>query len=494
MVKKQAPIRRIFTIGSLTQWAWTIYLIVTLPLIVAIIYTSLEVTDYTQNSQKTLFQTVKAFERSQDFQKTIIEMERNIRQFQVLSDLGPDLYEGKDLTDYMENRNKFLLDLESLKKQFLDKQARSLLQTIVLIEEQLFIDISNNVADNEQKISTLDLTVFDHLTSLVKDLVSNSEKKVGSEAAKLSETAQHVGLKLKYSAIASIPITLILAVIFVKIITRPLKDLGRAIRNLGEEGFEKPISIRGTKDLTEIGQHLEWLRQKLNELEFEKQQFIRNVSHELKTPLATLKEGTDLLSENVVGVLNTEQQDIIHLMKMGNITINDLVQNLLEYQRTISTKVEMNYSNFELRILIERMTNEYELLLRSKNITLDNQLSDIKVRADHDKLRVIISNLFSNAVKFSPQNSTIGLTLISHDDNIIQFIIEDQGPSIEKELESIIFKDFYQGESAKGWKIKASGLGLALVKHYLQAHKGSIKLLDANKQYCGARFSLLLPQ
>ena len=77
---------------------------------------------------------------------------------------------------------------------------------------------------------------------------------------------------------------------------------------------------------------------------------------------------------------------------------------------------------------------------------------------------------------------------------MIEFIIEDQGPGISKDKQPFIFKEFYQGDSPQDWKIKASGLGLALVKHYLDAHKGTIELLQANKEYCGARFALQLPQ
>jgi two-component system sensor histidine kinase GlrK len=366
------------------------------------------------------------------------------------------------------------------------------LQVLGHNENQLYLTVSE-AKDKKLKLEKTYLKAFDPLTKQARALLAEGEKKLGIEANALSKIAKQVRINLIYSALASIPLALLLGFIFVHLLTQPIKKIGQAIRNLGEVGFDQAIAIKGPKDLTELGQHLEWLRQKLNRLESEKQQFIRNISHELKTPLATLKEGTDLLAENVVGELNAEQQDIIQLMKMGNITINDLVENLLEYQRALSTQVDLNVTTFELVPLIHRILDEYQLPLRSKNITVNSDLSRTKILADYDKLKIIISNLFSNALKFSPQGSTIGLSLNSGD-NVILLIIEDQGPGIPEDIQPLIFKDFYQGSSPLAWKIKGSGLGLALVKHYLEAHNGLIELLPATNDYCGARFSLQLPQ
>ena len=489
MTKRNTSENKTFIIGSLYQWALTSFLVVTLPLVFAIIYSVMEVANYTEKSQLTLFQTVSSTESSRIILERLISMERSIRQFQILNE--PELFDT-----YQEHRNKFQLVLESLKTKGLDGQLLKKLEALQHNENLLHQKIINNSEDDQPSKDdhlNVDLNAFDQLTTQVRALLTEGEKRVGTEAAELAVIAKRVVQRLVYFALLSIPLALLLALIFVHFLTRPIKDIGQAIRNLGDVGFEQAIAIQGPKDLRDLGLHLEWLRQKLNRVDYEKQLFIRNVSHELKTPLATLKEGTDLLAENVVGELNTEQQEIIKLMKIGNITINDLVENLLEYQRTISTQIDFNFSNFELSSLIERVTNEYQLLIQSKNIRLNTNFNTVNIKADYDKLRIIISNIFSNALKFSPQNGTIGLSLFSHN-NMIELIIEDQGPGIAKDIEPFIFEDFYQGDAPKHWKIKASGLGLALVKHYIEAQKGTIELLQANKTYCGARFALQLPQ
>lgn len=485
MNKSNIPNYKIFVIGSLYQWALATFVIVTLPLIFAIIYSVIEVSNYTQKSQKTLFQTVNSTENSRIILDRLISMERSIRQFQVLNE--PDIF-----SSYQDHRSKFLTVVKSLKSNELNQNLIGQLNSLQQNESLLHQKILRHSANNQLTLAKADLNTFDQLTSQARLLLTEGEKRVGIEANSLSKIAERVLQRLVYSTFISIPLALLLGLTFVHLLTRPIKGIGQAIRNLGEEGFEQPISIKGPHDLTEIGLDLEWLRQKLNRLEYEKQQFIRNISHELKTPLATLKEGTNLLAENVVGELNAEQQEIIRLMKLSNITIYDLVENLLEYQKTISTQTELNQSVFELAPLLERIVTEYQLLLRSKNITVIRNVSSVKVNADYDKLKIIISNVFSNALKFSPQGSIIGLTLKTQS-NLVQLTVEDQGPGINEKIKPLIFKDFYQGISPQSWNVKGSGLGLALVKHYLDAHNGSIDLLQANKKFCGARFHLLIP-
>jgi len=484
-VTKKRP-RKKTSIGSLAQWAFASFIMMSLPLIFAIVYTVSGVGSFTEKSQSTIFKAVNETESARIILERLASMERNIRQIQLF---GKSVF--YDL--YQENRNKFLVEMASLQISDRSEQLITQLDSLKHNENTFHQYFLTKLEGEEVKLTQEDLNSFDQLTQEARTLVAEGEQKVRSESDSLLKAAKQLKQELIYLAVGSIIIASLLSLFFVRLLLRPIKDIAQAIRFLGEVGFDQAISIRGPKDLQKLGGHLEWLRVRLDNLENDKQQFIRNVSHELKTPLATLKEGTDLLSENVVGELNTEQQDIIQLMKIGNITIHDLVENLLEYQRTISTQIVFNVTGFKLETLIDRVTDEYELLLRSKNIFLKSNLHSTEIDADYDKLRIVISNLFSNALKFSPQNGSIGLTLSSKD-SIITLIIEDQGPGIAKEIQPLIFKDFFYGNSTPDWKIKASGLGLALVKHYLDAHNGSIKLLSANENYCGARFSILLPQ
>jgi len=484
--KKPAKNNRRIIYGSLRELTLVSFAMVTLPLILAIIYTMNEVTNYTEKSQETLVQTVRATELSRTTLNRLILMEQSIRQFKVLNDAA--IFES-----YQQHRVAFLEVVSVLQELRLDNAFNAKVAALLLTESQLNQAILLDPQENQTYLADAPRKKFDQLTSQARDLVAIAEQRIGIEARALSVQAEQVQKHLMISTLISISVALLFALAFVNLLTRPIKSIARAIRHLGEKGFERAIIIKGPKDLTELGVHLEWLRNRLNHLEYEKLQFIRTISHELKTPLATLKEGTDLLSENVVGELNTEQQEIISLMRMSNISLNDLIDNLLEYQRTMGSQIDLNLSTFDVGELIKRAINEYQLPLRSKNISLQSHLDVTVINADYGKLEIIISNLFSNALKFSPKNGKIGISVAAQN-NYVQLLIEDQGPGIAKEIEPFIFDDFYQGNSPQLWQIKGTGLGLSLVKYYLDAHKGEVELLPATDEYCGARFLLHLPQ
>jgi len=476
---------KLFLVSSLSQWVLASFILVTLPLVLVIVDVVIEVENYNQESQKTLFQTVSSNKSSRIILERVVSMERSLRQFLVLN-------EEKIFQSYLAHRNKFIDESKSLKTKSLNRSISKKIEQLSLIEDNFYNEFIKEYEKKTQPINIKKLSIFDDLTNQARALLAEGEERLSVEAETLAKSSQRVSQRLVYSALASIPLALLLGVVLVNLLTRPIKNIGKAIRSLGEEGYDHEISIKGPKDLRELGLHLNWLRKKLSQLEHEKQQFIRNISHELKTPLATLKEGTNLLDENLVGELNAEQQEIIQLMKMGNITINDLVDNLLEYQKAISTNIEVKFTRFEVAPLINRVLNDYKLVLKNRKIDLKVNLCDVHITADQDKIRVILSNLISNAIKFSPECGLIGLGLEVEDDELM-LTVEDQGVGVAEESKPLIFEEFYQGTSPKSWSIKGSGLGLALVKYYLKFHRGKIELLQSNGLFCGARFSLRLP-
>jgi len=211
---------------------------------------------------------------------------------------------------------------------------------------------------------------------------------------------------------------------------------------LAKDDFDFSVEESGPRDLRELGKNLEGLRKELKYLENEKQHFIRSVSHELKTPLATLKEGTDLLSEEVIGALNGEQREVLSLMKMGNFNIINLVSNLLEYQRAVSIQSRLEYSQFDLSCLMSSLVEEYQLLFQSKNQAVVINNPSIQMTADYNKLKIILSNFISNAIKFSGKNTHIGFSA-KVEGKKVQILIEDQGPGIPESIRSEIFEEFF---------------------------------------------------
>jgi len=472
-------------IGSLYQWMLTSFIIVSLPLIFAILYAFMALDNYSKQAHRTVFQTVMVTENSRLLLERLISMERSIRQFQILN-------EASFFEAYIQHRHKFLKLLSDSEFNGLNQTLAIKLNSLKEDETTLFHQIYTEGINDNKVLSFTDLVGFENLVGKARDLIREGSKQQSAEVFALSKFEAEVKSRLIFIVLVSACLALLLSVFFVHFITRPIKKIGSSIKHLAKDDFDFSVEESGPRDLRELGQNLEGLRKELKYLENEKQHFIRSVSHELKTPLATLKEGTDLLSEEVIGTLNDEQREVLSLMKMGNFNIINLVSNLLEYQRAVSIQSRLEYSQFDLSSLMSSLVEEYQLLFQSKNQAVVMKNPSIQITADYNKLKIILSNFISNAIKFSGKNTRIGFSS-EVEGKKVQILIEDQGPGIPESIRSEIFEDFFQGKANEDSVMKGTGLGLAIVGYYVVKHGGKTVLLSPNKEYCGARFSLELP-
>src|SRR4029077_20259370 len=130
-------------------------------------------------------------------------------------------------------------------------------------------------------------------------------------------------------------IALAAALVLTRLIARPIAQIDSAIRQLGSADFEHPIRVSGPADLQSLGERLDWLRRRLTELEAQKNRFLRHLSHDLKTPLAALREGTELLNDQVAGPLAPPQRQVVAIMRDNSVKLQPLIEELLGYQRAL---------------------------------------------------------------------------------------------------------------------------------------------------------------
>ena len=138
-------------------------------------------------------------------------------------------------------------------------------------------------------------------------------------------------LKTRYMRTAAI--ALALAILFAVLIARPIRQLDQAIRRMGTADFGHRIEVNGPQDLRYLGQRLEWLRSRLSDLEAQQNRFLRHVSHELKTPLTAVREGAELLRDDVGGKLSPEQRDIVRIVRDNTLSLQKLIEDLLKYHQ-----------------------------------------------------------------------------------------------------------------------------------------------------------------
>jgi two-component system sensor histidine kinase GlrK len=273
-------------------------------------------------------------------------------------------------------------------------------------------------------------------------------------------------------------------------VSNRVSAIDRAISELGRGTFSRPIAIRGPADLERLAAQLEWLRGRLLDLAQEKNRFLRHMSHELKTPLANIREGTELLMDGAVGELQSSQREVTAILRENGMKLQRLIENLLSFSAWQAKSVGLEVTEFKLRPLVKSVLENQQLTLVAQRVRLDVHIEDLTPLADRGKVRLILDNLLSNAIKFTPRGGTISIHARAEREQLVMDVI-DSGPGIPTEERKRIFEAFYQGKTPQGGHVKGTGIGLSVVTEFVNAHSGSIEILEAKAG--GAHFRVRLP-
>jgi two-component system sensor histidine kinase GlrK len=290
-------------------------------------------------------------------------------------------------------------------------------------------------------------------------------------------------------------VALAIALALTRYIARPIAEIDGAIRQLGGADFNHPIAVRGPEDLRYLGRRLDWLRRRLDEFETQKNRFLRHVSHELKTPLTALREGAELLHDQVGGPLTPPQKQVVGIMRDNSVKLQRLIEELLDYQRALHAAAMLEVKPVSLDELVADAARPHQLAAASKGLRLALDTQPVALDADPEKLRSIVDNLISNAVKFTPPGGTITVKArVLGGEAVIE--VMDSGPGVPAEERESIFNLFFRGRtrvesSASGSQVKSSGLGLAIARELVEAHGGRIAVVPEGK---GGHFRVTLPR
>jgi two-component system sensor histidine kinase GlrK len=214
------------------------------------------------------------------------------------------------------------------------------------------------------------------------------------------------------------------------------------------------------------------------------------MSHELKTPLANIREGTELLMDGAVGELDSNQREVTGILRENGIKLQRLIENLLSFSAWQTSSVGLDASEFRLRPVVKQVLENQQLTLLSQRVRLDVQIEDVTLTADRGKLRLILENLLSNAVKYSPKGGSIHLRASAAGEALV-IDVADSGSGIPVEDRAHIFDAFYTGRAAKGSSLKGTGIGLSVVMECVAAHGGKVEIIDGT--YAGAHFRITMP-
>jgi len=456
------------------------FLLVALPLLGTLLYSAWHTERLTEQSRSAVSGAAAAARASRALVNRIGSIERLALQLAVLQD--PQLR-----ADFARAHASFRQTAGELSLLPLDDGQLAALKRTMEREEALF-----NQVQSPPRGRTDAQAVRDLAGALVDDayeVLAVSYLVADREVERLGASADEVHRRLIVMVLIATALALAAALVLTRLIARPIAELDSAIRQLGSADFEHRIRVGGPADLQSLGERLEWLRRRLIELEAQKNRFLRHLSHDLKTPLAALREGTELLNDQVAGPLAPPQQQVVAIMRDNSVKLQRLIEELLGYQRALYAASGLQVGAVALDGLLRQSVLSHQLAAQTKAQRVELDIAPLTVWADAAKLRSVIDNLVGNAVKFTPPGGEIRVRARQSGGSATIDVV-DSGPGVPPEEREAIFEAFFRGRAGAFGRAEGTGLGLAIAREFAEAHGGRIEVVAGGH---GGHFRVTLP-
>lgn len=453
------------------------FAIVAAPLLVAVLVGSLHLDRLTLRSERLVRDAVELTRAETALNDGLLQLERNARQYRIVG--SPELR-----SVFLERREQLRETLDTIRD---DARTPEVEEEIAALGEGLNA-VARVVAEAEPDDPRLAeaLERFAALRERAGRIVAATDRAIARELESLGETSRRIRRFLFWQSAALIPVSVVLGALFSWLILRPIGRLGRAIRSLGALETPTPIAVGGPPEIRELGRELERLRARLERSEAEKNRFLRHMSHELKTPLAAIREGTELMADGSVTPDTEAQQEILDILRASGVELQQLIENLLVVSaRDLSQEPE----TMALDGLVDEVLKRHRLAIARAELRLDRHVEGGRFTGFRTLVHSALSNLVGNAIRFSPAGGILYLRLRSGGGRLV-IEVADEGPGIPAEERAHVFEPFYQGTAPRRPTLRGTGVGLSVVRDCARAHDGSVEIVDG--RYKGAHIRLTL--
>lgn len=471
---------KLFQPSSIRKRILFAFSLVMLPLVFGLAVAIFSIHTLGTQGQNAVLNAANTVQYSRTLLEELPDMERNALQYRVLHDQS--LYKL-----YMERHQEFQQTSVAFSRLSLNNAMREKLNELTTREQVVFNNFSRT--DPNSANSNIALDQFEDLNNLARSILALGTQSIDIEINNMQMVSKYRQRQLAWLVAILILAGFFLAALSIVLITRPIRAIDQAIKRLGAGELSTPIDVKGPQDLNELGKRLDWLRSRLLDLEQHRIRFLRHISHELKTPLTNIREGTQLITDQIVGPLNSEQLEIAQILQKNGLQLQKRIEDLLNFSAAQGSQLFKEDKLVKFNHVITKVIEDQKVAIKAKRITIDARLHEVQILADAEKIRIVVDNLLSNAIKYSPAGGTIGLFLKIKDGQAV-LNVEDQGPGIRGDEREKIFEAFYQGRDSDTSYVKGTGLGLSIAREYIRIHQGVIEIVERQQ---GARFRVALP-
>ena len=368
-----------------------------------------------------------------------------------------------------------------------------------LNQKVLMREIIKSASEGEQAHTVLKNTELStNMMTVAVPVVQNGSQSIIAvvylveSLADIDETIRHVRINLLFfSALISILVAF-LSFGMSYIVTSPLDEFIDAAREISKGNFEKRVKVRGHNEFSELAMMMNFMTSELGNLEDNRKKFVSDASHQLKTPLATIK----LICDSIVSTPDPDPELIQEFL--GDLSdevdrLSRIVERLLKLTKLDSGKSLPRLTQTDICMLLNSVVKKLTPNANAKDIVL---YTDYKIdnppalMLDFDKIWEAIYNITDNAIKYTLEGGFVKIGLLKEGKNIV-VQVEDNGPGIPKEEQEHVFDRFYRLDDSRARETGGTGLGLAIAKEAVILHGGRIEL--SSEEGMGCVFSIYLP-
>jgi two-component system sensor histidine kinase GlrK len=285
---------------------------------------------------------------------------------------------------------------------------------------------------------------------------------------------------------------IVLSFLINRSITRPVSILEKKTKDIGRGNFKEIINISSPPELAGLAGAFNLMCNKLNELDKMKSDFFSSITHELRTPLSSIKMGMSLLKEGAEGPITEGQRDLLKLLEKETNRLIDLVNSLLDLSKMEAGMMPFKLEPKNISPLINQAIEEIGPLVETKKINLEVLVTDGLpiIKIDAERILQVLRNIIGNAVKFTPERGRVKIS-VRPVDHGVEVLVKDTGPGIPAGNLITIFDKFQQITVEGSHLFKGTGLGLAIAKQIISHHGG--KIWAESEPGHGSTFIFVLP-
>lgn len=323
-------------------------------------------------------------------------------------------------------------------------------------------------------------------------VVTSDTIKSGTPAGAFLESVNH---SIFFSVLAGVFIAILLGALLFNQITSPLRQLRKAVMEVGSGNFNQRVNINSQDEIAELGNSFNQMAENLKKAQEDRQHYMADIAHELRTPLTAIQGTVEALQDNILP-LNSEQLEILHEQTT---LLNRLVDDLRLLSLAEAGQLKLDKKLCDPITLLKRIVDAMKPLADQKMIDLELMADENlpQVFLDKDRFAQIINNLLSNAIRYTPESGSIRVKVgISLDSKSLSIEVIDTGSGISPEDLPHVFDRFYRADKSRARVSGGAGLGLAIVYQLVEAHNGKINVISpVNKEgeFGGTQFSITFP-